>query len=213
MKKKPFIGFWNYTVYLTYVGLISAIIGIIEAAKGKIGFALGCLCFTAVCDTFDGKIARSKKDRTDDEKLFGVQIDSLCDVVSFGIFPPVFFYGLGIDSTIGVVVLAFYGTCAVVRLAYYNVLETSKMAKPVAGPSVYMGLPVTTIALFAPIFYLCMLVLPPLTAEIVVTVGLFMVAVLFILNFKVKKPTNGQLAIIAVVMAAILGAIIKIKLS
>jgi hypothetical protein len=38
---------------------------------------------------FDGKVARTKKDRTEQEKSFGIQIDSLSDLVSFGVLPAV----------------------------------------------------------------------------------------------------------------------------
>ena len=72
---------------------------------------------------FDGKVARSKKDRTDDEKAFGIQIDSLCDVVCFGIFPAMICYLLGVRGPIGLLLIAFYCINSVIRLAYFNVME------------------------------------------------------------------------------------------
>ena len=80
------IGFYDYTVVLTYISLISSIMGMFCAIDGKLPFAVFCLAFSGLCDMFDGKIARTKKNRTDDEKSFGIQIDSLCDIVCFGIF-------------------------------------------------------------------------------------------------------------------------------
>lgn len=50
---------------------------------------------------FDGKIARSKKNRTDREKMFGVQIDSLCDCVCFGVFPAMICYLMGVRGALG----------------------------------------------------------------------------------------------------------------
>ena len=44
---------------------------------------------------FDGKIARTKKNRTDEEKCFGIQIDSLADIVCFGILPIILGFKLG----------------------------------------------------------------------------------------------------------------------
>ena len=81
------IGFYNYTVILTYMSLISAITGMTFAHAGMFGAAIFCLALSGFFDMFDGKVARRKKDRTDDEKLFGIQLDSLCDVVAFGAFP------------------------------------------------------------------------------------------------------------------------------
>ena len=65
--------------------------------------AVLCLALSGLCDMFDGKIARRKIDRTDDEKCFGIQIDSLCDMVCFGAFPILLAYSLGMRGPIGIV--------------------------------------------------------------------------------------------------------------
>ena len=72
---------------------------------------------------FDGKIARTKKNRTEDEKRFGIQIDSLCDVVCFGVFPIVLCYELGMTHFYSIPILIFYGLAGVIRLGYFNVME------------------------------------------------------------------------------------------
>ena len=84
-----FIGYYNYTVVLTYLGLSSAVVGMVEAMKHDYKTALICLLICGVCDMFDGMIARTSKKRSEDAKSFGVQIDSLCDVICFGVFPVV----------------------------------------------------------------------------------------------------------------------------
>ena len=71
------IGFYNYTVILTYVSLLVSSVGIGLAAAGHPFGALCCLLASGVCDMFDGKIARTRKKSTDEEKRFGIQIDSL----------------------------------------------------------------------------------------------------------------------------------------
>lgn len=88
--------------------------------------AVLCLALSGLCDMFDGKIARRKTDRTDDEKCFGIQIDSLCDMVCFGAFPILLAYSLGMRGPIGIVILAWYGMNGVVRLGYFNVCETKR---------------------------------------------------------------------------------------
>ena len=45
------------------------------------------LLFCGLCDAFDGKVARTKKNRTERMKKFGIQIDSLSDLVAFGVLP------------------------------------------------------------------------------------------------------------------------------
>ena len=78
-----FIGYYNYTVILTYISLFCSIAGMLFTVNGWYKMAVLCLALSGLCDMFDGKIARRKTDRTDDEKCFGIQIDSLCDMVCF----------------------------------------------------------------------------------------------------------------------------------
>ena len=87
--EEKMLGFYDYTVVLTYCSVISAVIGIYVSLSGAghpyIGVMLLLLC--GLFDTFDGRVARSKKNRTEKEKAFGVQIDSLSDLVAFGVLP------------------------------------------------------------------------------------------------------------------------------
>ena len=93
-----FLGIYDYTVILTYISLGISVFGITRALEGDFKVAIFCLALSGLCDMFDGKIARTKKNRTDDEKNFGIQIDSLCDVVCFGIFPAMICYCLGVNT-------------------------------------------------------------------------------------------------------------------
>ena len=83
------IGFYDYTVWLTYASLISASLGIVISLNGAGHPYIGviCLMVCGFCDAFDGKVARTKKDRTDRMRKFGIQIDSLSDLVAFGVLP------------------------------------------------------------------------------------------------------------------------------
>lgn len=112
------IGFYSYTVVLTYLGLASAAMGMILTFQGFAKYALFCLAFSGLCDMFDGKVARLKKDRTEDEKRFGIQIDSLCDVVCFGAFPMILCYSIGMRGPAGISILVFYLIAGVIRLAF-----------------------------------------------------------------------------------------------
>ena len=90
-----FIGVYDYTVILTHLSLISSVFGMTQAIHGDYKAAIFCLALSGICDAFDGRVARSKKNRTEDEKNFGIQLDSLCDVVCFGVFPALLCYLLG----------------------------------------------------------------------------------------------------------------------
>ena len=82
-----FIGKWNKSVILTYIGLAFGILGIALTLLGvKTKYALMCLMVAGVCDMFDGTVARRCK-RTKEEKEFGIQLDSLVDTGCFVMFP------------------------------------------------------------------------------------------------------------------------------
>ena len=68
--------------------MLTGFAGILFAAGGQVSPALLCLMGAGFCDMFDGKIA-STRPRTQQEKRFGIQIDSLSDLVCFGVLPAV----------------------------------------------------------------------------------------------------------------------------
>ena len=181
------LGYYNYTVYLTYVGLISAVFGMMEALQRNPRVAVLCLMFCGLCDMFDGTIARTHKTRTDDEKSFGIQIDSLCDLVCFGIFPVVTGFSIGVKSVFGVICMAFYALAAVIRLGYFNVQEINRTKETTEKRKYYTGLPVTSIAILLPTFLL--LDIPTKFSMVrLYSLCLLLVGIAFISKIKIKKP-------------------------
>ena len=95
-----------------------------------------CLFLSAFFDAFDGRIARLTRTQSD----FGVQMDSLADVISFGIAPAVLVYNwalhpLGIAGLVG----SFgFAACGTIRLARFNVLA----ARGVGSSKYFVGLPI-----------------------------------------------------------------------
>lgn len=196
------IGFYNYTVILTYIGLAFSVLGIMETLSGHYKIAVLFLVLSGACDMFDGKIARSKKDRTDDEKRFGIQIDSLCDLVCFGVFPAMIGYSLGLHRFWQRGILVLYVLAAVIRLGYFNVMEEKRQNETNECRKFYQGLPVTSSAIIFPVVFLCRGMIIPEYFPLIYLVVLAIVAVLFITNFKVVKP--GNKAIIAFVIVGII---------
>jgi len=182
------IGFYDYTVILTYLSLFSAVFGIVFASRECFTAAILCLMVSGICDAFDGTVARSKKNRTEDEKSFGIQLDSICDVISFGVAPALLCYFMGVDGTLGLLLVFLYCLCAVIRLAFFNVLEMNRQKTEGGSNKVYRGLPVTSISMIFPVVYLLHSVLPNRFYVILLHVMLAVVAFLFVLDFSVKKP-------------------------
>ena len=147
------IGVYDYTVVLTYLSLISSVFGMTQAIHGDYKAAIFCLAFSGACDAFDGRVARTKKNRTEDEKEFGIQLDSLCDVICFGVFPAMICYLLGVRGIMGLPIVFFYCLCAVIRLAFFNVLEGKRQKTEGGSNKVYRGLPVTSISFLLPMAF------------------------------------------------------------
>lgn len=206
------IGFYDYTVVLTYLSLVSGMLGIIICLHG-IGhpfMGIFLLMFSGLCDTFDGRVARSKKNRTQREMSFGVQIDSLADMVAFGVLPPcigmamlrsserftdqphVFLQGEGDKRILYPIVLVciccVYVLAALIRLAFFNVLEEERRAAESAlTPRAYVGLPVTSAALIFPTVMLVH-VLTKADLTLLYFGVMLLTSYLFVSKISVPKP-------------------------
>ncbi|MBQ1660969.1 MAG: CDP-alcohol phosphatidyltransferase family protein, partial [Treponema sp.] len=124
------IGIYDYTVILTYLSMVSGATGIIISMTGIGHPYLGILflMISGLLDAFDGKVARSKKNRTDFEKNFGVQIDSLSDLICFGVLP----------AAIGMAQLRISG----------RFTEVAKMPKIFTGDRIWVIVSMIVIAVF-----------------------------------------------------------------
>ncbi len=193
-----FIGYYNYTVLLTYFGLCSAVYGMMQAMKNDYRTAIICLLICGLCDMFDGMIARTNKTRSEDAKSFGVQIDSLCDLVCFGVFPVIIGFALSPASWFTVLAAAFFVLAAVIRLGYFNVEEMNRMGGSADKRHYYTGLPVTASALIMPMVAL-ITTLKGLHLPFIYPLGLAITGVLNISRFRVRKPyTVGIVCMIVV---------------
>ena len=200
------IGFYNYTVVITYLSVLSACTSICFAFGGNIKWAILMLVISGLCDMLDGPIARTKKDRSETERKFGIQIDSLSDVISFGVAPACIIYNVAShlsDSESGWLVIpaAVAGAalliCAVIRLAFFNVSEEERQA--VEGKKLrdsYRGLPVTNVALIFSIASLASYFLSGNAFVITMIVITALTAFFYVLDFKMVKLHGKMLVVI-----------------
>ena len=182
---RHFIGYWNVSVILTYIELCSAVGGICLSADGRLWPAVFCLMFCGLCDMFDGKIARATK-RSEDACTFGIQIDSLCDLTSFGVLPSAIGHCAGIRG-VGTVILMLYTLAALVRLGYFNVSEQKRQKETRENRTSFEGLPVTWSAVIVPLCSLLSLCLPGAFPWIYGAV-LAVTAFFFLARVRIPKP-------------------------
>lgn len=203
------IGKYNKSVILTYIGVACATFGMVLAMDGAVVWAMICLIISGICDLFDGVIARKCK-RNEEEKEFGVQIDSLADMISFIAFPCVL--GMQLMKNISyalIPILVFYTLCGIIRLAWFNMHTNSE-----GNMTHYDGLPVTYVALILSIYYLFEGLLPQNVYGWLTAVVYCVIAVCFILKIKIRKPRGvwyiifGVLAIVVTVGLIIKGTML-----
>ena len=204
--KKGLLGYYNYTVVLTYMGMLAAFVGIMMVINRDFPEAIVCLMVSGVCDMFDGMVAATKE-RDDKEKCFGIQIDSLSDLISFGVFPALFVYVFLDNTVLAGFIASFYVLAALIRLAYFNVLEEERQRHTTERRKVYLGLPVTTIALMLPavhIAYDCGV----FKNKMVYLLLLLFVMAGFVLPFEIKKPNAlGKIGMVLLGILEVLGVL------
>lgn len=199
------VGIYNYTVLMTYFGVVSAVVGIGLAMYGRTSMAIVCLMISGFCDLFDGSIAKTRK-RNEQEKKFGIQIDSLADMICFGVLPAAIGFSIGLTKWYEAAVLVLFVLAALIRLAYYNVTEDELQFNEKTSRQYYDGLPVTTVALLIPLIY----TLRPVMKSgflLLYVICLLMTAVAFLTKFKVRK-----LGLKGMIAAACCGAVVLVFL-
>lgn len=197
-----FIGKYNKSLIVTYMGVAFAIVGMYFAFAAEAKYSMICLVLAGVCDLFDGKIARMCK-RTKDEISFGIQLDSLADTINFVAFPVVFGFSLGLNEwyhIVGYILLAMAG---VQRLSHFNVLVGSKEGD--APVKFYSGLPVTSTSVTFPFLWLLSNWIGTGTYSVAYIILVYLTAFLFVLNIKIPKlkgiayPIVGVIALVGII--------------
>ena len=187
------IGVYDYTVIATYLSLLLGLGGLYSAAQDEPLDAMLCLMLAGLLDAFDGRIARTKKDRTEQEKRFGIQIDSLNDLVCFGALPAAIGWSMDCDRLWFLATMSFFALCALIRLAYFNVTEELRQQETDECRKTYTGLPITSAALIFPFFF-CFLDIFQRAAILhgALLVVMALTGASFVMPFHIRKPRSKE---------------------
>ncbi len=205
MDNKWFIVSLKKSVILTFLGVIFGVMSMTFAFT-KMAFAdveylrysLILLMFAGICDMFDGKVARMCK-RSDIEKEFGIQIDSLADTINFLAVPVVIMLSMGMTAWYEIFVYMLFILCGISRLAVFNCNANAD------GPvEHFTGLPVTTTAIIYPLLGLLRGFVTPFVFSKVYLVATLITAILFITKMKVPKIKKTKYFIILSILAVIM---------
>lgn len=216
-ESKRFVGFWHYGVVLTYLSVISAVVGICFSIGGnrhsmpEVGVI--CLLLSGIFDGFDGAVAKTRKNRTRQDAMFGERIDSLSDLIAFGVAPVMIGFGMHINRWPCMIVYSIYILCALVRLAYFDVTEEIRMeTEGNARRKYYEGLPVTNAGFILPCFFMAATCFESAKVQTAIMLsGYILIAFAFVLRFKMPKARVKGLIIVISLTLILLITIIILK--
>ena len=151
----------------TLLNATSGLTAIFFSIQRQFEIAAVFLLAAVLFDFLDGKIARI----TNQQNEFGKNLDSLSDVVSFGVAPAVFGYMYGLNTFYNIIFLLTFVLAGILRLARFNILKRKE----------FIGIPITTSGFIIPIMYFIL----PFSQYLGITY--LILALLMISNFKVNK--------------------------
>ena len=159
---------------VTSGNLICGLFSLILILHNRMIPAAWLVFFAVIFDGFDGKVARMLGGGSQ----FGMEFDSLADLVSFGVAPSILMYQVSVRglNILGAASACFFALCVALRLARFNVVH-------VPGP--FQGLPCPAGGLFVSSFVLARLKLPAFVmAGVLIVVGLLMISSIPYANMK-----------------------------
>ena len=179
-----FLGIYNIATMVTYLGLISSFFSMYFALNNRLDISLILFLLAGFFDLYDGVVAR-KFNKTEEENKFGIQIDSIIDVINFGITPIVIGVSIGMNTAIDIALFLAYIFAATMRLAYFNICALKKEDnKPLKH---YTGLPVTYVSSILPTVILIMIVFFN-SNLLLLRLAFAALTILYILKIKIPKP-------------------------
>ena len=116
----------------------------------RVYLAMALLAVALAFDIADGKVAR----RRDEHSPFGQELDSLADIVSFGVAPAALGYGLGMRGILDGIILVYFVACGISRLARYNV-TAGELADESGKVKYFEGTPIPSSLILVAILALC----------------------------------------------------------
>jgi CDP-diacylglycerol---serine O-phosphatidyltransferase len=177
------LGAYNRACLLTLAGVTAAVAAMILSFRGAIELALVGLILAGLADLFDGVLARRLL-RSNFEKEFGAQLDSVVDAVAFVATPVVIGLNAGISALPLLVGMALFVMAGVIRLAHFNTLSVVGADQSTH----HRGLPVTYTALVLPLLFVLQSSLSKEVFLLILGLSFPLMGMLFVVNVPIRKP-------------------------
>lgn len=179
------------------VTVLNGLVGFISiwlTIENLVILAAQVLLLAALLDALDGRVARRRAGASE----LGKELDSLADIVSFGVAPALFIYqaGLVVRGPLGMLSVSSLVVAGIIRLARFNVVKKGEY---------FVGLPIPGQALFLITYHLSDYLLPPeIFTVLVVLLALLMVSTLKYPSFKNVHSLRTQAAVLGPFAIALL---------
>ena len=186
---------------ISLLNMSSGFLSVISSINHNFELAAVLMLIAIMFDSADGWVAR--KTNRQDDLGFGKNIDSLSDIVSFGVAPAVFIYTCinttpGIYQAIVILISLLIVVCGVLRLTRYNVIADKLNTKD------FIGFPIPGISFVIATFYLSGLFNPIVALILSVFVSLLMIC-------NIRYPKFDNMPLIAISAALIILLILPIN--
>lgn len=161
--------------FFTLMNLLCGFISIILVAEGNLILGAWLIALAGLFDALDGVMARLANATSD----FGIELDSICDIVSFGVAPGFLIYTYGLNSLgiFGILLSALPPLCGAVRLARFNV------DAKIGFFDDFRGLPIPVQAIMLAAFVLTFIRTPDLFEQMQFGVATVLLPVVILLSF------------------------------
>ena len=187
---------------VTMLNLVFGMFSIVATLEGRYECAVWCIILAMIADGMDGRVARYLNETSE----LGKELDSLCDLVSFGVAPAILAYSFQLHEYgfVGILAAVFFAACGAFRLARFNV--NTGVVK-----GYFMGVPIPAGGcVLAAFIYMGIHLEAWMFITLVLLFGYLMVSTVKYPDFKGKGETFGK---VPAVIAAAVGLYIFITYS
>ncbi len=191
---------------ITVFAILAGYVSILESFHGNYLAAAGLILLAAVLDMLDGRVARAMNTTSD----FGVEFDSLADVVNYGVAPAVLFYQLYFHTwgIIGTILSFLPICCAAIRLARFNIA-----ADPDIPTKYFIGLPTTIAAVVMAGYVIFIHTMPHSNAAAHAAIVTIFTAFLMVSEVQYEKSNILSLRYIRKTRRIITGTLILVSMA
>ena len=202
----------NIKSYMSIADLFSignasfGFLSIIMIINGDLVLAAKFMLISVIFDALDGWVARKVKRL--DEYGFGKNIDSLCDVISFGVAPGIFLYSATLTYSIpyiNILVSLLIVICGILRLSRFNIITSS-----IKSSKEFVGLPIPATAMILSSFYISGMFQVDISLVLMTVVSLLMISTISYPKISdIKIMVIGGILLLATLLPQSISALIN----